>query len=319
MARNETAKNERSMDNNVPGIDAELISSMKEEVLRAKEENIPMLRAFEAVAKKSGLKVNTIRNYYYRYLHAQLSSESQPGRKGEKGSSLRRVAGKSFTEEEVKNLVMSILIAQAQGESVRSCANRLAGGNPKKMLRIQNKYRNVVASQREYVESLMAEMSQKGIKYFNPYTRQIVDGNSVSASAQRYVERAENTKGDAEYSGKDSLIRIIGDVVASMGTFDDFSVEGFFKGLKQLVDMAAKGRGEEDGEKLTRLEKENKELNNKLKELHDFVRQLAAINRRFVDLPDEQKLSAFNDYINEVKAWLEIYEKVYKDAHAAED
>jgi hypothetical protein len=316
MARNETIKNDNAVDNSAPGIDAELMSSMKEEVLRAKEENVPMLQAFEAVAKKSGLKVNTIRNYYYRYLHAQLAGGNESGEKKEKVRSLKGVAGKSFTEDEVKNLVMSILIAQAEGESVRSCANRLAGGDPKKMLRLQNKYRNVIASQREYVESLMAEMSQKGIRYFNPYTRQIVDGDSVSASAQRDVETTGDTRSDVDVqrSRKDSLIGIIGDAVASMSTFDDFSVEGFFKGLKQLVDMAARGREKGDGEELTRLEKANKELKNKLKELDDFVRQLAGINQRFVDLPDEQKLSALNDYINEVKAWLETYEKVYKDA-----
>ncbi len=315
MARNETVKNDKAMDNSAPGIDAELMSSMREEVLRAKEENVPMLRAFEAVAKKSGLKVNTIRNYYYRYLHAQLAGESESGGKMEKVRSLKGVAGKSFTEDEVKNLVMSILIAQAQGESVRSCANRLAGGDPKKMLRLQNKYRNVIASQREYVENLMAEMSQKGIRYFNPYTRQTVDGGS-SASAQRDVETTRDTRNDVnvQRSRKDSLIGIIGDAVASMSTFGDFPVEGFFRGLKQLVDMAAKGREKGDGDELTRLEKSNRELKNKLKELDDFVRQLASINQRFVDLPDEQKLSVLNDYINEVKAWLDTYEKVYKDA-----
>jgi len=312
MARNETVKNDKVVDNGTPGIDAELMSSMREEVLRAKEENVPMLQAFEAVAKKSGLKVNTIRNYYYRYLHAQLAGETESGEKAEKVRSMKGVAGKSFTEEEVKNLVMSILIAQAQGESVRSCANRLAGGDPKKMLRLQNKYRNVIASQREYVENLMAEMSQKGVKYFNPYTRQMVDGDSVPASTQKDAEATMDTK-NVQHGQKGSLIGVIGDAVASMSTFDDFSVEGFFRGLKQLVDMAAKGREKGDGDELIRLEKANNELKNRLKELDDFVRQLAGINQRFVDLPDEQKLSALNDYINEVKAWLEAYEKVYKE------
>jgi len=209
-------------------------------------------------------------------------------------------------------LVMSILIAQAQGESVRSCANRLAGGDPKKMLRLQNKYRNVIASQREYVENLMAEMSQKGVKYFNPYTRQMVDGDSVPASTQKDAEATMDTK-NVQHGQKGSLIGVIGDAVASMSTFDDFSVEGFFRGLKQLVDMAAKGREKGDGDELIRLEKANNELKNRLKELDDFVRQLAGINQRFVDLPDEKKLSALNDYINEVKAWLEAYEKVYKE------
>ncbi|SFQ04384.1 hypothetical protein [Caldicoprobacter faecalis] len=316
MARNETVKNDNAVDNSAPGIDAELMSSMKEEVLRAKEENVPMLQAFEAVAKKSGLKVNTIRNYYYRYLHAQLVDNNESGGKRGKVRSLKGVAGKSFTEDEVKNLVMSILIAQAEGESVRSCANRLAGGDPKKMLRLQNKYRNVIASQREYVESLMAEMSQKGMRYFNPYTRQIVDGNSVPVFAEQGAGSKADTRSgtDTQPSGKDSLIGIIGDAVATLSTFDDFSVEGFFKGLKQLVDMAARGREKGDGDELTRLEKAYNELKSKLQELHDFVRQLAGINQRFVDLPDEQKLSALSDYINEVKAWLDTYEKVYKDA-----
>ena len=65
MARNEIVERENDLGNSIPGIDAELMSSMKEEVLRARKENIPMIQAFEAVARKSGLKVNTIRNYYY--------------------------------------------------------------------------------------------------------------------------------------------------------------------------------------------------------------------------------------------------------------
>ena len=73
MARNEIVERENDLGNSIPGIDAELMSSMKEEVLRARKENIPMIQAFEAVARKSGFKVNTIRNYYYRYLHAHLS------------------------------------------------------------------------------------------------------------------------------------------------------------------------------------------------------------------------------------------------------
>ncbi|NLO82434.1 MAG: hypothetical protein GX094_05165 [Clostridiales bacterium] len=314
MARNEIVERENVPENSIPGIDAELMSSMEEEVLRAKRENIPMIRAFEAVAQKSGLKVNTIRNYYYRYLHAHLNKNR--GQSGVKRSdwAYKGVAGKSFTEEEVRNLVMAILAAQAEGESVRACANRLAGGDPKKMLRLQNKYRNVIASQSEYVRNLMDEMAQKGIRYFNPYTRTIVEGNEGTAGKGAVSKSAHETVGPMRKSNAymakgvtGSLAEVLGKIVTGLGEFDSISIDAFFSGLQELVYMAGRGKRADNLDQGTRLEKTCEDFQNRLNRMEAYLDRLIGINQRFLALPDVEKISSLNDYLNDLGNCIKEY------------
>lgn len=319
MARNEMVERENTLENSIPGIDAELMSSMEEEVLRAKKENVPMIHAFEAVARKSGLKVNTIRNYYYRYVHARLSERK--GARGAKGNSkdFRSVAGKSFTEEEVRDLIMTILMAQAQGESVRACANRLAGRDPKKMLRLQNKYRNVISGRPDYVKSLMDEMSQKGIKYFNPYTRTIVDGTegalvklSESDSFQKNYTNRRRTKRSI-YGLQDNgrpLIEVLGEIVSGLEEFENISVHTFFKGLQELVDMARTGRRNGNMDEVIRLEKTCKDFQDRLSRLQSYLQRLVEINQSFLALPDVEKISRLNDYLDDLGNYIKDYESL---------
>lgn len=57
-------------DNTVKSfLDPVLVSLMKKEVNKSKVADEPVNRAFEVIAEKSGLKFNTVRNYYYRYIH----------------------------------------------------------------------------------------------------------------------------------------------------------------------------------------------------------------------------------------------------------
>ena len=56
-----------------------------------------------------------------------------------------------------------MLIGQAKGKSVRGVQNELAKNDKKLMLRYQNKYRNVLAGNPEYVKEIMEEMSNKGL------------------------------------------------------------------------------------------------------------------------------------------------------------
>ena len=315
MARNEIVERENDLGNSIPGIDAELMSSMKEEVLRARKENIPMIQAFEAVARKSGLKVNTIRNYYYRYLHAHLSKNI--GSRGVKRSNwaYKGVAGKSFTEEEVRNLLITILTAQAKGESVRSCANRLADGDPKKMLRFQNKYRNVIAGQPEYVKNLMDEMTQRGVRYFNPYTRMIVDGTEgtsakpAAAGSDYKNDTAGRLSENNDAMPKDdtgSLIETLCKIITGLEDFDNIYISAFFNGLQELIDMARTGKNN-TMEQVTRLEKTCKDFQNKLSRMESYLHRLVEINQRFLALPDADKISSLTDYMNDLEICIKKY------------
>ena len=93
----------------------ELMSIMKEEVGKAKESRVPIIRAFEEIARRSGLKSNTIRNYYYRYLHAN-EEMMQVDTENTRESDQEEDIGRPFTEEETRKLMKDMLIAQANGE-----------------------------------------------------------------------------------------------------------------------------------------------------------------------------------------------------------
>src|SRR5690554_1712670 len=94
----------------------ELMSIMKEEVGKAKERRIPIIRAFEEIARRSGLKANTIRNYYYRYIHANEEAVKIETEDTGEDQNIEDAIGRPFTPAETKALMREMLIAQARGE-----------------------------------------------------------------------------------------------------------------------------------------------------------------------------------------------------------
>ena len=163
----------------------ELLSIMKEEVGKARESNIPIIRAFEEIARRSGLKSNTIRNYYYRYIHANEQKVRKSTEYTGEGFQDESAIGTPFTPDETRTLMREMLIAQARGESVRGCAARLGKGNKRMLIRFQNKYRSVIAREPEYVTNLIKEIEAEGIACYNPYTRR-----RMSNAGRRPVSRA---------------------------------------------------------------------------------------------------------------------------------
>lgn len=311
----------------------ELVLLMKEEVSRIREQNLPLNRAFERIAKKSGLKFNTIRNYYYRYIH-----EKDGKRRGENnftGSKRKRrdqgVAGNSFKESEVRHLVISMLRAQAQGESVRSCANRLANNDPKLMLRYQNKYRNVIANKQEYVKAIMEELDREGIEYYDPLRKIYVKGNSKA-------DGKENKEINLEAVDSGELLEIVGELVDHMREIDSYSLVHFFRGLRDMSRMAAQWRkqqsraqdGLEDlGDGAARYRELVKEKDYKIQELNakilsyeariedyknkvgrlmSMFHQLMSINRNFLNLSSAGKLTSLQDYTKELESIIKGYD-----------
>src|SRR5690554_2548879 len=127
-----------------PELQPELISIMKEEVGKAKERRIPIIRAFEEIARRSGLKSNTIRNYYYRFIHANEKAVRVETEDRIEGIVGENAIGRPFTAAETRELMREMLISQARGESVSGCANRLGKGDKRMLIRFQNKYRSII-------------------------------------------------------------------------------------------------------------------------------------------------------------------------------
>lgn len=247
-------------------LDPILVSLMKKEVDKSKKADEPVNRAFRVIAEKSGLKFNTVRNYYYRYIHEKSRDQEIHEEKQGNEKSGSEVAGTTFTLACVEKLMKTMLIGQAQGKSVRGCANELGQGDKKMMLRYQNKYRNLVSGNPEFVKRLMKGMSDEGLIYYDPFKKQIIDGKDIS------------TEGD--------MFASLGQLFSNIDEIDSQNLDGFLKGILELSHMALMYKRQVKGR-------------NKVDILDDYQR-LTTINMDFLRLTPSGKLTALSKYIKEL-------------------
>ena len=120
------------------------VTELFKTVENSKQKGISLRNAFASHAKKYGRQPNSVRNYYYQEIDRLANDKA---RSGELKIDLKKhIKNKSasFSKEEEKNLVAKIDQLRAQGKSVRGACFVLSEGDPTKMLRYQNKYRNAV-------------------------------------------------------------------------------------------------------------------------------------------------------------------------------
>lgn len=150
----------------------------------AQQQGLPLKAVFERIAEKTGRRPNSIRNYYYAQVRQRGEDHQNPAR------------FVPFTQQEVDWLMEQVLVARAAGQSVRSCLQKLSGGDHSLMLRYQNKYRAVVKSRPEYVKELVGQLNERGIDCETPTVnhRARVDVGQACAGLEQEAERS----GDAE-------------------------------------------------------------------------------------------------------------------------
>ena len=150
----------------------------------AQQQGLPLKAVFERIAEKTGRRPNSIRNYYYAQVQKREGGAQRPAR------------FVPFTQQEVDWLMEQVLTARAQGQSVRSCLQSLAGGDHSLMLRYQNKYRAVLKSRPEYVQKLVEALNARGVACETPQVNHRVRPD-VGAACQTMVDEARRA-GDAE-------------------------------------------------------------------------------------------------------------------------
>ena len=119
------------------------------------KEGAPIKSVFEQVARLTGRKPNSIRNYYYLKLRERTGCG--------------RTAFVPFSDDESDMLIETILSGKAAGKSVRSIAFEMGSGDKKAMLRYQNKYRSLLRSDPERVSRVMDEMRRSGKPCADPF------------------------------------------------------------------------------------------------------------------------------------------------------
>lgn len=120
-------------------------------VNEAAESGKPLRDVFAEVGGQLSRRPNSIRNFYYARVREtpELSARKTPFR--------------SFSQEELRELLRNVLIGRGQGESVRACVTRLAGGDRAGMLRYQNKYRSVLKNRPELLMEIAEELRSEGL------------------------------------------------------------------------------------------------------------------------------------------------------------
>lgn len=153
----------------------------------AQQQGLPLKAVFDRVAEQTGRRPNSIRNYYYAQVRQREDADRHPAR------------FVPFAPEEVEWLMEQVLIARAAGQSVRSCLQKLSGGDHSLMLRYQNKYRAVVKSRPEYVRGIVSRLNDQGVACDTP---------TVNHRAHADVAAAcDSLNQEARRSGEPELVR----------------------------------------------------------------------------------------------------------------
>ena len=146
----------------------------------AGQKGLPLKAVFERIARETGRRPNSIRNYYY----AQVAKRE--------GGGARTARFVPFTEQEVCELMEQVLRDRAQGRSVRSCLTRLSNGDHSLMLRYQNKYRSVLKTRPELVSRIVEKLRAEGLNVQKPEVNHR-PRTTLSDACRQLVEGAEKT------------------------------------------------------------------------------------------------------------------------------
>ena len=150
----------------------------------AQQQGLPLKAVFEQIAQATGRRPNSIRNYYYAQVRNREDGHPHAAR------------FVPFTQEEVDWLMEQVLTARAAGQSVRSCLQKLSGGDHSLMLRYQNKYRAVIKSRPDYVRALVEKLNGEGVMCDAPQVNHR-NRSDLNASCVRLTDEAQRS-GDAE-------------------------------------------------------------------------------------------------------------------------
>ncbi len=270
----------------------------------ARKIGAPLKSVFDTIAKKTGRKPNSIRNYYYARVkqggEGNLEFPHNP-------------AFIPFSTGEIEDLLRTVLNAQARGISVRACTLEMGQGDNRSMLRYQNKYRSLLKSNPALVKKVIADMQRAGEPTIDPF------------ESKTPVRRAGRPRKQSV-----NLLDIVGDVVEQLDRVEGLDVSAFFENLGALAVSAAKGvQMHEQLKALSGLEdtvvlvEENAELRSQLHEqkaelsaqrerfmtLIGYFRQLMNVNREFLGMTSVTKVSSLSNYIRELARNVEDCEK----------
>ncbi len=140
--------------NKINGYTEEEATGLIEYIYTGKNAGKTLSYLFETYGREHSRAKGSVRNYYYAFLKKRDDTRVK---RILEGKELRAGEVKPFTEEETEELLKKVVEGRSKGLSVRRAISEAAEGDEKRMLRMQNKYRNLLKKQPERVERAARE------------------------------------------------------------------------------------------------------------------------------------------------------------------
>lgn len=264
------------------------------EAARSRENGLPLKCVFEQVARQTGRKANSIRNYYYAQVRLKKASGTgEPDRLPEVNAFV------PFSDAEVREMLCHVLTAQARGKSVRACTLELGKGDNKAMLRYQNKYRSVVRNDPDLVAEVMEELRRQGVPYVDPYQRK----------PRRHRELSD---------APSELERLGARVARALESVSRGAAVDILRSLQALADAADARReinGGEEAKVCAQAGENVQTLRRQCDELRCMLRQLLHINQEFLsgqaaDSEGDPGEAALSERVREIDSQLRELENI---------
>ena len=142
--------------NKINGYTEEEARNLVEYIKEGRRKGKTLTYLFETYGVQHGRAKGSVRNYYYALMKNERGDERIVRLLD--GSSLTVGKIREFTEEETEEVLRSILKEKSKGLSIRRAIFRLANGDDKLMLRLQNKYRNTLKKDPARIAQIAVEL-----------------------------------------------------------------------------------------------------------------------------------------------------------------
>ncbi len=149
--------------NKINGYTEEEAAGLIEYIYTGRNAGKTLSYLFETYGNAHNRAKGSVRNYYYAFLKRRADDRVQ---RILAGKDLKAGTIRPFTEEEADDMLRRVLTEKSKGMSVRRAIRNLADGDEKLMLRMQNKYRNLVKKQPERVQRVAQEAGLPAEKSF---------------------------------------------------------------------------------------------------------------------------------------------------------
>lgn len=270
------------VNNGCGGIMKTIYCSWKDEEIKklfgfveeGKQKHLSLLSIFKNYAEMTKRKPNSVRNYYYLELGQLQNDKSKCQRLGINLKNHEKIKQTPFDEKEEKEVVKNILMLCAQGSSVRKACLKLAGDNLGKMIRFQNKYRNVLKGNQVLLSQCIQELKDEGIE--------------VNIK-QKFTPRPNNI-----------LV-----MPKQKGSLSDKDIEALFMGLVRLVKRVANEQAEvqnriemkRTNDNLAKAYVELSSKESEIKSLSTSLEKLKTENKNLKTCLQEKRIKEAENYV----------------------